>query len=233
MLLQVLLLPKRGGNQIAQVIYIHLYTVNTSSTLSTSFPISAAPLLTSSTPLSVSAPPPHTNFTTSTPYLSGAPCCTTSTPLDVNATCSTSLHTITASTRLSTSTTTAATLAYSSSANTAKFVSSAVNYPLSTVSTSGSSQQHQTDSESDDTDTDFQLTDGEDDTRTRDEILDDFCSEWTVELDNDDRRSLAIFLCRIFTKHFGLKATAAAILVGKIIGKSDKSIIKKVEISSS
>ena len=101
-----------------------------------------------------------------------------------------------------------------------------MNYPLSTASTSGSSQQHETDSESDRSDTDFQLTDGEDDTRTMDEILDDFCFEWTVELDNDDRRSLAIFLCRIFTKNIGLKATAAAILVGKIIGKSDKSIRK-------
>lgn len=37
---------------------------------------------------------------------------------------------------------------------------------------------------------------------------------------------LAVFLCRIFNKHFDMKATAAAILVGQVIRRSDKSVRK-------
>ncbi len=66
--------------------------------------------------------------------------------------------------------------------------------------------------------------DSDDDTRTTAEILEDFSYEWLVELDRDDRRSLALFLCNVFTTKIGMQATAAAELTAEIVAKSDRSV---------
>ena len=64
----------------------------------------------------------------------------------------------------------------------------------------------------------------EEDVRSRDEILDDFSSEWMVQLDHDDKRSLAIFLCHTFSKHFKMQATEGAQLAAHIVGKNEKTV---------
>ncbi len=67
-------------------------------------------------------------------------------------------------------------------------------------------------------------TDEEEDTRTNDEILDDFSSEWLVEIDKDDQRSLAVFLSNVFTKHNGMLLTEAAQLAAVVVGKGERSV---------
>ena len=64
----------------------------------------------------------------------------------------------------------------------------------------------------------------EEDVRSRDEILDDFSSEWMVQLDHDDKGSLAIFLCHTFSKHFKMQATEGAQLAAHIVGKNEKTV---------
>ena len=49
-------------------------------------------------------------------------------------------------------------------------------------------------------------------------------SGWLVELDRDNRLSLALFLCNVFTTKIGMQATAAAELTAEIVGKSDRSV---------
>ncbi len=104
-------------------------------------------------------------------------------------------------------------LAYSTSS---KPETSATSTNPSTAST----QEH-TDSEPD---SDTDSTDNGSDPRTKDEILRQFCNEWMAKLNHHDLQSLGVFLCYLFTQHFSMQATDAAILVSSIIGKSDKSV---------
>ena len=45
-----------------------------------------------------------------------------------------------------------------------------------------------------------------------------------AKLSQHDLQSLAVFLCHMFTQHFSMQATEAAVLVSSIVGKSDKSV---------
>ncbi len=49
-------------------------------------------------------------------------------------------------------------------------------------------------------------------------------TEWMTQLDRDDHRSLAIFLCHIVSKQFSMQATEAAQLVASIVGRADKTV---------
>ena len=62
------------------------------------------------------------------------------------------------------------------------------------------------------------------DTRSKGELLDDFCSDWIATLDKDDKQSLAIFLSHMFVKHHGMKLTTSAELVASVIGKNEKTV---------
>ncbi len=69
-----------------------------------------------------------------------------------------------------------------------------------------------------------QLCHNDDDPKTNQEILDDFCAEWISEIDKDVKRSLAVFLCNVFVKYHGLRYTAAAEMVAMLVGKADKTV---------
>lgn len=43
-------------------------------------------------------------------------------------------------------------------------------------------------------------------------------------LDKDDERSLAVFLCRVFSKHMSMQATESAKLAAKIVGRNERSV---------
>ena len=43
--------------------------------------------------------------------------------------------------------------------------------------------------------------------KTRAEIMEEFCEEWLGTIDRDDKKSLAIFLCHIFVKYFSKNNT--------------------------
>lgn len=62
------------------------------------------------------------------------------------------------------------------------------------------------------------------DHRSKDEILSDFCDGWLVELNSSHRQSLGVYLCCIFKKHFDMNTRDAEKKAAEVIGKSERSI---------
>ena len=57
-----------------------------------------------------------------------------------------------------------------------------------------------------------------------DHKVEEFCEEWVLQLDRDDKVSLGLFLCFQLSSVLGLKETKAAEFAGLMIGRSDKSV---------
>lgn len=57
-----------------------------------------------------------------------------------------------------------------------------------------------------------------------DHTVENFCEDWVLQLDRDDRVSLGLFLCFQLKKHMDLGDTRAAELAGLMIGKSDRAV---------
>ena len=57
-----------------------------------------------------------------------------------------------------------------------------------------------------------------------DEIMRKFAEEWKMTLDQEDLKSLAVFLCHIFTSELDLSHSKAAEHTAKIIGKTERTI---------
>ena len=55
-------------------------------------------------------------------------------------------------------------------------------------------------------------------------MVDTFCEDWVLQLDRDDKVSLALFLCFQLSKHLGCGETRAAELAGVMVGRSDRSV---------
>lgn len=60
--------------------------------------------------------------------------------------------------------------------------------------------------------------------RTPDEVLKTFSEQWKQTLDQEDLKSLALFLLHIFTKDLEMTHAKAAEQTAKIIGKTDRTI---------
>lgn len=58
----------------------------------------------------------------------------------------------------------------------------------------------------------------------QDFLADQFCEDWVLQLDRDDKVSLALFLCFQLTKHLKCGATEAAELAGVMVGRSDRTV---------
>lgn len=56
------------------------------------------------------------------------------------------------------------------------------------------------------------------------EILKTFSEQWKMTLDQEDLKSLALFLCHIFTTELKMSPSKAAERTSKIIGKTDRTI---------
>ena len=61
-------------------------------------------------------------------------------------------------------------------------------------------------------------------TRTPDEVLKTFSEQWKQTLDQEDLKSLALFLLHVFTKDLEMTHAKAAEQTAKIIGKTDRTI---------
>ena len=55
-------------------------------------------------------------------------------------------------------------------------------------------------------------------------LVEQFCEDWVLQLDRDDKVSLGVFLCFQLSKHVGLGETKAAELAGAMIGISDRVV---------
>ncbi len=89
--------------------------------------------------------------------------------------------------------------------------------PVSPVSEESGDDTEPDDTEPDDTEP--ESSDNEE--RSQEE---DFCLEWMVTLDNDEKKSLAVLLCHFSAKHHGMKATESAQLAASFVGKNDKTV---------
>lgn len=56
------------------------------------------------------------------------------------------------------------------------------------------------------------------------EILKTFSEQWKLTLDQEDLKSLALFLCHVFTSELDMSHSRAAEHTAKIIGKTDRTI---------
>lgn len=54
--------------------------------------------------------------------------------------------------------------------------------------------------------------------------MENFCEDWVLQLDRDDKVSLGLFLSFQLSKHFGCGETKAAELAGVMVGRSDRTI---------
>lgn len=57
-----------------------------------------------------------------------------------------------------------------------------------------------------------------------DHIVDNFCEEWVLQLEHDDKVALGLFLSFQLSKHFDLGETKSAELAVVMVGRSDRTI---------
>ena len=62
------------------------------------------------------------------------------------------------------------------------------------------------------------------DAPTSQQLFEQFSEEWVKTLDRDDKKSLAVFLCYNLALRFNMKETETAVMVGEMIGKSDRTV---------
>ena len=55
-------------------------------------------------------------------------------------------------------------------------------------------------------------------------MTESFCENWVLQLDRDDKVSLALFLSFQLAKHFDCGETKAAEVAGVMVGRSDKPV---------